>query len=129
MASLSQVDLVGDVHNRSQAVTLQMVSLFDHPAYSREACTASRLASPQGEALKVRQDDSGEVSDRPRLVLEGAISLRLPDPAATEERLQILQQAQVSLVERQSERRPHLEACSQLRSDGQGDAEASLALR
>ena len=112
MAPPAEVQLVGDAHNRSQTVALQMIALLDHPAYLREACTAPRLVSPQGEALEVRQDDSDEISNRPHLVLVGAIALRLSDPATTEERLQIFQQSQVLLVERERERGPHLEVCS-----------------
>jgi hypothetical protein len=99
VASLSQIHLVGDAYDLSQPNTLQMVSLFDHPAYLRKACTALRLASPQGETLEVRKDTSREISDRPRLVLEGAIAPRLTDPTTVKERLQILQKSQVLLVE------------------------------
>src|SRR5271169_4712499 len=109
MAALSQIHLVGDTHNLPQTIALQMVALLNHPAYVRKACTALRLISPQGEALEVRRDDSDEISDRPHLVLVGAISLRPPDPTATEERLQIFQQLQVLLIERERKRGPHLE--------------------
>jgi len=112
VASLSQIRLVGDAYYLSQADAPQMVSLLDHPAYVCKACTALRLVSPQGETLKVGKDDSGEISDRTHLVLEGAVSLRLPDPTTTEERLQTFQQLQILLVERERKRGPHLEAGS-----------------
>ncbi len=91
VAALSQIHLVGDTHDLSQTVALQMVALLHHPAYTQEACTASRLASPQGETLEVRKDAFRQILDRPYLVLEGAISLGLADPTTAKERLQILQ--------------------------------------
>src|SRR5258708_6728864 len=106
-----------------------MIALFDHLAYTPEACTAPGLASPEGETLEMRQDRAREVPDRTHLVLESAISLGLADPATTEERLQTLQQLLVPLVERERKRGPHLEADSQLRTDRQRDAKASLAVR
>ena len=48
MSTLTRVDLVGNFDYRSKAIALQMVALHDHLAYTREACTASRLATPEG---------------------------------------------------------------------------------
>jgi hypothetical protein len=75
VTSLSQIHLVSNVHYLSQTVALQMISLFDHPADTGEACTASRLVSPQGVTLKMRQDLAREIFDRARLILEGTIGL------------------------------------------------------
>jgi hypothetical protein len=68
-----------------------MISLFDHLADAEEACTASRLISPQRETLKVRQDPICEIPDGTRLELEGAITLGFTDPATAKERSQIFQ--------------------------------------
>ena len=63
MAPPSQIHLVGDVHDTTQAVSLQMIALLDHPTYFREALRAPRLASRQGETLEVRQDHPSEIAD------------------------------------------------------------------
>ena len=64
-----------------------MIALLDHPANVRKRPKATRFGSPEGMALKMRNDRIQQVADRPRLILEGAIGLRLADPSASEERL------------------------------------------
>ena len=70
----SQISLVGGVDDLSQALPLQMMALLHHSAHMPEACTASGLASPQGEALEMRQDRGHEIAYSAHLILEGAIS-------------------------------------------------------
>src|SRR5437763_1642445 len=106
-----------------------MMALLHHPAYAAEACTASRVVSPQGEAFQMRQDRVHMVAKRPHLILVGAVCLGRSDPATAKERLQALQQSQVLLVQREREGGPDLKARPQLRPDGKRDAEASLAIR
>ena len=98
MPPLAEVHLVSDADYLPQAITLQVIALFDHPADPREAYEAPRLRTPQGVALKMRHDGTDQVAERSSLVLEGSIGLRPPDPATSEVGLQILEQYTVSLV-------------------------------
>ena len=72
---LAQVHLVRDGDDLSQTLSLQMMALLHHPAYAAEACTASRVVSPQGEAFQMRQDRVHMVAKRPHLILVGAVAL------------------------------------------------------
>src|SRR5436190_9604577 len=104
-----------------------MAALFDHPADAREAVEASRLASHEREALEVRHDRVQQLAGRSRFELERAIRTRVADRATSEVRLQIREKYLVPLIERQRERGPDFEPQSHLRSNLEGDAEASLS--
>jgi hypothetical protein len=98
VASLTEIHPVCDLHELSQTGRLQMVTLFDHPAHERKACTALRLVPSQGEAFKVRQDAPSEIPNRSHLELESAIAPGLANPTTTKECLQILRDPAVPLL-------------------------------
>src|SRR5579864_3490083 len=106
-----------------------MIALLDHPADIRKRRKALCLASPEGMAFKMRNDRIQKLVHRSRLVFEGAIGLRLPDPSASEECLKIPQEFETLLVQRKRKRGSNLESCPQLAPQGERDAEASFAFR
>jgi hypothetical protein len=63
-----------------------------------EAIEALRLASGEPEASEVRHYAIHEITERPSFVLEGSISPRLADPAASEERLQPVKELPILLI-------------------------------
>ena len=85
--TLDRQGTVAGVNDLVQAVPPQMIALLDHPADISERRKASRLASPQGIALEMRNDQIQKVLHRSRFVFEGAIGFRLTDPSASKERL------------------------------------------
>jgi hypothetical protein len=129
MASLSEVHLVRNANDLPQALDRQMISLSDHPAHRYESRKARRLGAVQREPLEVRHDPFHELSGRPTLVLESAVSPGLPDRATAKVAQQPFQKREVLLVQGQRERGPDLEPGTQGRAASEGHAKASLALR
>src|SRR3954451_11310290 len=104
-----------------------MIALLDHPADVREAAEASCLAPAEREPLEVRENGVDELGDRAAFVLESAIGLRFANPPASEVCLQIPEERQILLVQRERERRADLDPPPKLGPQAQRDAEASLA--
>src|SRR2546423_12855691 len=129
MASLAEVHLVRDRHNLPQAPGLQMIALSDHPADPREASKALRLAAAQRIPREVRDDVLRELAYGPTLVLESAVRLRAADRPAAKVAAQLLQKPEILLVQRKRERGADLEPGPQGRTEREGHAKASFALR
>ena len=117
VAPLAETCLARERHYLAQAIALEMIALFDHPADLREGIEASPLVPAKGKALEMRHDVVEQFRGRPTLVLESVITAGLSDRAAFEVHLQILEELSIPLVQRKRERRANLDARPELGSE------------
>ena len=128
MAPLAETGLVCKRHNSPQAIALEMIALFDHPADLGEAVEAPLLTTPEGVELKMRHDQIKQLRGRPALVLESAVTAGLSDRATSKVDLQIAEERSIPFVQRERERWAHLNARPELGSKREGNTEASFSL-
>ena len=88
-----------------------------------------RFRPNQRKPLEVRHDSPCQIRNGPRLILVSPIRARIPNRATPEKGMDLLEQIQVSLIEREGERRPGLDPDLQLPPETEGYGETAFALR
>ena len=124
-----RVHLVGHFDNGSEDVAVQVfvgTCLAANVSKDREILA---LRPNQRITLKMRDDSPCQIHDRSRLVFVSPIRPRISNRATPEKRVKLFEQLQISLIERDGERRPGLDPDLQLPSETEGYGETAFALR